>query len=39
VGNVTEVTQPYSKDNCLFGVRAVDAQGHRGVPTFPLPLR
>ncbi len=39
VGNVTEVTLPYSKDTWLFGVRAVDAQGHHGVPTFPLPLR
>jgi hypothetical protein len=32
-------TLPYSKDNWLFGVRAVDAQGHRGVPAFPLPVR
>jgi len=39
VGNVTEATLPYSKDNWLFGVRAVDAQGHRGVPAFPLPRR
>ena len=39
VGNVTEVTLPYSKDNWLFAVRAVDAQGHRGVPAFPLPVR
>jgi hypothetical protein len=39
VGNVTAVTMPYSKDNWLFGVRAVDAQGHRGVPAFPLPVR
>jgi hypothetical protein len=39
VGNVTAVTMPYSKDNWLFGVRAVDAQGRRGVPTFPLPVR
>jgi hypothetical protein len=30
---------PYSKDNSLFAVRAVDAQGHRGVPAFPLPVR
>jgi hypothetical protein len=39
VGNVTAATIPYSKDNWLFGVRAVDAQGHRGVPAFPLPVR
>jgi Peptidase family M28 len=39
VGDVTEVTLPYSKDNWLFGVRAVDAQGHRGVPAFPVPVR
>jgi hypothetical protein len=39
VGNVTAVTMPYSKDNWLFAVRAVDAQGHRGVPAFPQPQR
>jgi len=39
VGNVTAVTLPYSKDNWLFAVRAVDAQGRRGVPVFPLPVR
>jgi hypothetical protein len=39
VGNVTAVTLPYSKDNWLFAVRAVDTQGHRGVPAFPLPQR
>jgi Peptidase family M28 len=39
VGNVTSVTMPYSKDNWLFAIRAVDAQGHRGVPAFPLPVR
>lgn len=39
VGNVTAVTVPYSKDNWLFGIRAVDAQGRRGVPAFPLPVR
>ena len=39
VGNVTAVTLPYSKDDWLFGIRAVDAQGHRGVPAFPLPVR
>ena len=39
VGDVTAATLPYSKDNWLFAVRAVDAQGHRGVPAFPLPVR
>jgi hypothetical protein len=39
VGNVTAATLPYSKDNWLFGIRAVDAQGHRGVPAFPQPVR
>jgi len=39
VGNVTAATLPYSKDDWLFAVRAVDAQGHRGVPAFPLPVR
>jgi len=37
VGNVTQVTLPFSKDNWLFGIRAVDAQGHRGVPASPSP--
>jgi len=39
VGKVTETTMPFSKDTWLFAIRAVDAQGHRGVPVFPLPLR
>ncbi|MFN2461744.1 MAG: M20/M25/M40 family metallo-hydrolase [Candidatus Velthaea sp.] len=39
VGNVTEVTVPFSKDNWLFGIRALDAQGHRGVVAFPSPMR
>ena len=39
VGNVTAATLPYSKDNWLFGIRAVDAQGRRGVPAFPVPVR
>jgi hypothetical protein len=39
VGNVTAATLPFSKDNWLFAVRAVDAQGRRGVPAFPLPVR
>ncbi len=39
VGNVTTVTVPFSKDDWQFGVRSVDAQGHRSVAAFPTPLR
>jgi hypothetical protein len=38
-GNVTTVTLPFSKDDWLFGVRAVDARGNRSVVAFPLPRR
>jgi hypothetical protein len=38
-GAGTSITVPFSKDNWLFGVRAVDAQGHRGVVAFPTPQR
>jgi len=38
-GSATSLTLPFSKDNWLFGVRAVDAQGHRGVVAFPTPQR
>jgi hypothetical protein len=38
-GAATSITLPFSKDNWLFGVRAVDAQGHRGVVAFPTPQR
>jgi hypothetical protein len=37
VGNVTHVTLPYSKDNWIFGIRAVDGFGHRGVAASPTP--
>jgi hypothetical protein len=33
------VTLPISKDNVIFGVRAVDAQGHRSPAVAPLPER
>ncbi len=33
------ITQPISKDNVIFGVRAVDAQGHRSPAVAPLPER
>jgi hypothetical protein len=29
------VTLPISKDNVIFGVRAVDASGHRGLIVVP----
>ena len=38
-GQATSTTLPYSKDEWLFGVRAVDAAGHVGVVTFPEPKR
>jgi hypothetical protein len=39
VGNVTRVTLPYSKDDWQFGVRSVDAAGHRSPAGFPTPMR
>ena len=38
VGDVTEITLDLSKDNVFFGVRAVDAAGHRSPAAFPLPV-
>ena len=38
VGNVTSFTvKGITKDNFLFGVRAVDTDGNRSVVTFPVP--
>jgi Zn-dependent M28 family amino/carboxypeptidase len=37
VGNVTSVTIDLSKDNVMFGVRALDTDGHRSPAAFPLP--
>lgn len=39
VGNVTEATVPVSKDDFILGVRAIDAQGHRSVASYPIPVR
>jgi hypothetical protein len=39
VGNVTRTTLKVSKDNVLFGVRAVDKAGHRSLPVVPTPER
>ena len=33
------ITLPISKDNVIFGVRAVDAQGHRSIAVVPSPVR
>lgn len=38
-GDATAITLPFSKDNWLFGIRAVDAAGHKSVVAFPLPVR
>jgi hypothetical protein len=37
VGDVTSVTIELSKDNVFFGIRAVDADGHRSPVAFPQP--
>lgn len=39
VGDVTRATLKFSKDNWLFGVRSVDAQGHRSPAGYPTPVR
>lgn len=38
-GTATSITMPFSKDNWLFAVRAIDALGQAGVPVFPLPRK
>jgi hypothetical protein len=39
VGNVTRATLKLSKDNVIFAVRALDAQGHESLPVVPMPER
>ncbi len=39
VGEVTRTTLLISKDNVIFGVRAVDRLGHRSLPVVPQPER
>jgi hypothetical protein len=39
VGSVTRATLPFSKDNVIFAVRAVDHQGHRSLAVVPQPER
>ncbi len=36
-GTTVTITIPISKDNVVFGVRAVDAAGHRGLAVVPEP--
>jgi hypothetical protein len=38
-GAATKITIALSKDNWQFGVRAVDADGHRSPAGFPTPMR
>jgi hypothetical protein len=38
-GAALHLTLDVSKDNVLFGVRAVDASGHRSLPVAPVPVR
>jgi hypothetical protein len=38
VGAVATHTVPYSKDNYIFAVQAIDARGHESVPVFPAPM-
>jgi hypothetical protein len=38
-GSATRATLKLSKDNVIFAVRAVDAEGHRSLPVVPLPER
>ena len=39
VGNETTATLKISKDNVIFGVRAIDNEGHRSLPVVPVPER
>ncbi len=38
-GSATKAALKFSKDNWLFGVRSVDAQGHRSPAGYPTPVR
>jgi hypothetical protein len=38
-GDTLSINVPVSKDNVIFGVRAVDGSGHRSVAVTPLPER
>jgi hypothetical protein len=39
VGNAVTITLPYSKDDYIFGVRAVDESGLRSPAVYPAPVR
>jgi hypothetical protein len=39
VGNLTRFTVPISKDNVLFGVRAIDKDGNKSPASYPIPQR
>lgn len=39
VGNATQVTLPFSKDNVIFAVRAVGKDGHKSLAVVPAPER
>ena len=39
VGTATTATLPISKDNVVFGVRAVDSKGHKSLVVAPVPGR
>jgi hypothetical protein len=39
VGNVTRFTVPVSKDNVVFGVRALDKDGNQSPASYPTPRR
>lgn len=39
VGSVSHATLPISKDNVIFAVRSLDADGHRSLAVAPLPER
>jgi hypothetical protein len=38
-GQATSIKLPVSKDNVIFGVRSVDASGHRSPAVMPAPVR
>jgi hypothetical protein len=38
-GQATSIKLPVSKDNVIFGVRSVDASGHRSPAVMPVPVR
>lgn len=37
--NTTQATLPYSKDNFLFAVQSIDAEGHESMAITPKPVR